>query len=150
MGVMLCKSEDMDAADMLTLVEKQTQESKVYLGGVKSFSYKTGYGFIVPDGTRQDLFIHQSQISSDCAKDQPRGLHPGTDVEFLMSKNEFGKYIAIQVTEPGGKPLPHIPQISIKKEKDKDNKEDDVDLEQKRREEQAQIVEGLAKTTAKA
>jgi len=123
--VMLCKSEEIDSDAMLHLVEKQTKETTVYSGVVKSFSFKTGYGFIVPDGTREDLFVHQSQISSDVTKSQRRGLLPGTEVEFMMSKNEWGKFIAIQVTKLGGKAFLHPRQKKIVKKDDKNSVEEE-------------------------
>lgn len=72
-------------------------------GTVKWFSNKKGYGFITPaegSPTDQDVFVHQSCITSDGY----RTLDEGWDVEFTIGDDDGGRIKAENVTGPGGGP----------------------------------------------
>lgn len=67
------------------------------IGAVKWFNSDKGFGFIAPASGGDDLFVHQSEISSEGF----RSLMEGEEVEFKMS-TENGKQKAIEVTGAQG------------------------------------------------
>jgi CspA family cold shock protein len=56
-------------------------------GKVKWFNNSKGFGFIVPDGTNDDVFAHFSQIQMDGYKT----LKTNQEVEFDLVEGEKGK-----------------------------------------------------------
>lgn len=67
------------------------------IGAVKWFNSDKGFGFIAPAAGGDDLFVHQSAISSPGF----RSLMEGEEVEFKVVE-ERGKMKAIDVTGPNG------------------------------------------------
>ena len=57
------------------------------IGKVKWFNNSKGFGFVVPDGTTDDVFAHFSQIQMEGYKT----LKPGQDVEFELVDGDKGK-----------------------------------------------------------
>jgi cold shock protein len=55
-------------------------------GTVKWFNEKKGYGFIVPDGMNQDVFVHYSAIVADGFKT----LSEGDKVQFEIFQDAKG------------------------------------------------------------
>jgi CspA family cold shock protein len=55
-------------------------------GTVKWFNEKKGYGFIVPEGSNQDVFVHYSAILSEGFKT----LTEGDKVEFELFQDVKG------------------------------------------------------------
>lgn len=55
-------------------------------GTVKWFNEKKGYGFIVPDGTSQDVFVHYSAIQVEGFKT----LNEGDKVQFEIFEDVKG------------------------------------------------------------
>lgn len=55
-------------------------------GTVKWFNDQKGYGFISPDGSDKDLFVHHSAISGDGYK----SLTEGAKVEFDAAEGDKG------------------------------------------------------------
>lgn len=53
-------------------------------GTVKWFNEKKGYGFIIPDGMNQDVFVHYSSIKCEGFKT----LNEGDKVQFEMFQDE--------------------------------------------------------------
>ena len=62
-------------------------------GTVKWFNEKKGYGFIVPDGGGDDLFVHHSEIEAVGRT----SLDEGQKVEYETGKGEKGRPCAIKV-----------------------------------------------------
>ena len=62
-------------------------------GTVKWFSNKRGYGFIVPDDSGEDLFVHHSEIKMDGYVT----LNEGQKVEFEIGQGEKGRPCATNV-----------------------------------------------------
>jgi CspA family cold shock protein len=58
----------------------------VSTGTVKWFSERKGYGFIVPDESGDDLFVHHSDIKMDGYTT----LNDGQKVEYEIGKGEKG------------------------------------------------------------
>ena len=56
-------------------------------GTVKFFNVTKGFGFIVPDGTTDDVFAHFSQIQMEGYKT----LAVGQEVEFDLTEGDKGK-----------------------------------------------------------
>ena len=55
-------------------------------GTVKWFSERKGYGFIVPDESGEELFVHHSDIKMDGYTT----LNDGQKVEYEIGKGEKG------------------------------------------------------------
>jgi len=53
-------------------------------GTVKWFNHEKGFGFITPDETGRDLFVHQSQVEGGGALDD------GVKVEYESQESEKG------------------------------------------------------------
>jgi CspA family cold shock protein len=57
------------------------------IGKVKWFNNTKGFGFVVPEGTDDDVFAHFSQIQMEGY----RTLKPGQDVEFDLVHGDKGQ-----------------------------------------------------------
>ena len=57
------------------------------IGKVKWFNNSKGFGFLVPEGTTDDVFAHFSQIQIEGYKT----LKTGQDVEFELIDGDKGK-----------------------------------------------------------
>jgi CspA family cold shock protein len=57
------------------------------VGKVKWFNNSKGFGFVVPEGTDDDVFAHFSQIQMEGY----RTLKPGQDVEFDLVHGDKGQ-----------------------------------------------------------
>jgi CspA family cold shock protein len=56
-------------------------------GTVKWFNMQKGFGFIQPDGTDKDVFVHISQVQ----KSGLQGLNENQRVSFEMVTDRMGK-----------------------------------------------------------
>ena len=56
-------------------------------GKVKWFNNAKGFGFVVPNGTTDDVFVHFSQITMDGYKT----LKTGQAIEFDLIEGQKGK-----------------------------------------------------------
>ncbi|CAL5369457.1 unnamed protein product [Camellia sinensis] len=70
-------------------------------GVLKWFNDQKGFGFIIPDGGGEDLFVHQSSIKSDGF----RILGDGEAVEFVIDSGDDGRTKAVDITGPNGAPV---------------------------------------------
>jgi CspA family cold shock protein len=72
----------------------ETEGAKhVGTGTVKWFSDRKGYGFIVPDDSGDDLFVHHSEIQSEGRA----SLSEGQKVEYEIGEGEKGRPCATKV-----------------------------------------------------
>ncbi|KAK6946406.1 Zinc finger, CCHC-type [Dillenia turbinata] len=67
-------------------------------GVVKWFNDQKGFGFITPSDGGEDLFVHQTSISTDGF----RSLGEGERVEFRVEVGDDGRSKAVDVTGPNG------------------------------------------------
>lgn len=57
-------------------------------GKVKWFDSKKGYGFILPENGKEDIFVHFSSIKSN---EEFKTLKEGMAVEFEITEGKKGK-----------------------------------------------------------
>jgi len=77
----------------------------VAIGKVKWFNNAKGYGFVVADDFRDDLFAHYSSIVMDGYKT----LKAGQDVEFDITEGPKGKH-AVNIRPTEGSVDVHLPE----------------------------------------
>ena len=87
-------------------------------GTVKWFNAKSGYGFIIRDDTKEDLFVHQTVIVKNNFKKAIRSLSEGERVEFDVVAGEKGA-VASRVSVPGG---PRVKESSHAPDKRREKK----------------------------
>lgn len=58
------------------------------IGTVKRFNKIKGYGFILPDNSSDEIFIHFSEINMAGYKE----LKEGQRISFVLAKGERGEY----------------------------------------------------------
>ncbi len=63
------------------------------VGKVKWFNFKKGYGFITPEGSDKDVFVHITALHESGL----RGLHENDVVEFEMNTDENGRCSASKI-----------------------------------------------------
>ncbi len=62
-------------------------------GTVKWFNATKGFGFIAPEGSSKDVFVHISEVQ----KAGLPGLNEGDTVEFEMSMGKNGREAAVNI-----------------------------------------------------
>ncbi len=62
-------------------------------GTVKWFNEKKGFGFIIPDGGGDDLFVHHSEIQEEGRT----SLDEGQKVEYAAGEGQKGRPCATKV-----------------------------------------------------
>ena len=62
-------------------------------GTVKWFNAMKGYGFVAPDGSSKDVFVHISEVQ----KADLSNLNQGDVVEFEMSMGKNGREAAVNL-----------------------------------------------------
>lgn len=64
------------------------------VGKVKWFNFKKGYGFITPDGSDKDVFVHITAVHEAGL----RGLKDDQVVEFDMKTDANGRASAVNLS----------------------------------------------------
>ena len=84
-----------------TLKEEATKDIR---GIVKWFNVKNGFGFITRNDTKEDIFVHQSNIILKNNYHKEPSLGDGEKVDFDVCKCEKG-FEAVNVRGPKGQPV---------------------------------------------
>ncbi len=69
----------------------------MHTGTVKWFNTKKGFGFIVPDGGGNDIFVHISAVE----KSGLTGLNDGQKVSFELAPDRQGRMNAVNIKDLG-------------------------------------------------
>ena len=69
------------------------EEDDLFLGTVKFFDPKKGFGFIVPDGGGTDVFVHISAVE----KSGMKGLNEGQKVTYELAPDRQGRMTAAEL-----------------------------------------------------
>ncbi|KAG0415644.1 hypothetical protein HPB47_007174 [Ixodes persulcatus] len=101
------KAPTVDIGSMQVTTKKPVLAERV-LGTVQWFNVKDDYGFINRNGTREDIFVHQTAITRRNPQKFMRSLYEGETVEFDVVVGEKGREAA-NVTGPDGEPMPGTP-----------------------------------------
>ena len=81
-----------------------TNEASVFMGCVKWFDTKKGYGFLTNLDSKEDVFIHYTSVTTD--DDIYKMLYEGEYVSYLSKKDDQGRLVTDKVTGvKGGKLL---------------------------------------------
>ena len=74
-------------------------------GTVKWFNYRAGYGFIIRDDGRDDVYVHHTAILNSIVNEEKASVGDGEHVEFDVVLGDKGNLFAANVTGPGGNPV---------------------------------------------
>jgi CspA family cold shock protein len=77
-----------------TIKETEMSES----GTVKFFNFDRGFGFITPDTSGKDIFVHARAIEASGLGD---GLDEGDRVTFDTDKDREGRPMAVRLSRVG-------------------------------------------------
>lgn len=83
-------------------------------GTVRWFNAKAGYGFIIRDDTKEDLYVHQTVIAKKNPKKAVGSVSNGERVEFDVVAGKRGA-VASNVSVPGGPRVKGSPYAPDKK-----------------------------------
>jgi CspA family cold shock protein len=73
------------------------------IGKVKWFNDKKGYGFLIADGVKENIFVHHTAIHMEGY----RALFPDQDVEFELMQDKRGlKAVNVRVIDMPKKGAP--------------------------------------------
>jgi len=79
-----------------------------YQGTVKWFNIRKGFGFVIRDDNKEEVFVHQTSIQSEGF----RGLQSGAVVEFAI-ETIGERTSAVNVTTPGGTRLKEVNKPTV-------------------------------------
>lgn len=66
----------------------QVEVASMQTGSVKRFNKIKGYGFITPDGSNNEVFVHFSAVQTEGYKE----LKEGQRVSFVLARGDKGEF----------------------------------------------------------
>lgn len=70
-------------------------ENALSIGTVKWFNTTKGYGFIAPDDSAKDVFVHISAVS----RSGIGSLHEGQRISFELERGQQGRVAAVNLRQ---------------------------------------------------
>ena len=77
----------------MTSTDKTKADGKVLLGKVKFYDVTRGFGFIYPEGSKKEIFLHKIELEKSGYKD----LNVGASVSYEIYTDFKGKSQAINI-----------------------------------------------------
>ena len=62
-------------------------------GKVKFYDQKKGYGFIFPEGSKDEVFLHKTELEKSGYKD----MNVGANISYELHTNSKGKIQAVNI-----------------------------------------------------
>lgn len=67
--------------------------TELYKGKIKFYDSKKRYGFIFPEGSKKEIFLHQTELEKSGYKD----MTVGANISYELHTNAKGKTQAVNI-----------------------------------------------------
>jgi CspA family cold shock protein len=80
------------------------KEEEMPQGKVKWFDMKKGYGFILSDETKTDVFVHTKEVKKSGLETLEKGQRVEYETKVKNDEKQYAKNIKILTVEESGEP----------------------------------------------